>query len=141
MILSATGTAASHVLLTAQTPGYFTDNALMALHPCLPVTLTFIPASSLQQPPTPSAFLSGLRVESLFHHQFGVAMQSDDADDQPTRARDDTNAEKRTPHEEQPQPRLVKGSSRVFNGTVIGGAGGLADNHTASAPAPAPAAT
>lgn len=122
-------TAASHVLLTSQTLGYFSDNALMALHPCLPQTVTFIPASSLQQQPTPAAFLSGLRVESIFNHQFGFAAREPDSD-QP--GSDDTE---RTTEQQQP----VHGSSRVFNGTLIGPIGDASViNHTA-APAPPPA--
>jgi hypothetical protein len=120
-------TAASHVLLTSQTPGYFTDNALMALHPCLSQTLTFIPASSLQQQPTPAAFLSGLRVESLYNHQFGSAAREVEAvqpgDQGPTG-----------------QQLPVRGSSRVFHGTPlapINANNSVADTAAAGAPSAA----
>lgn len=65
-------TAASHVLLTSPHLGYFSDNAVTAVHPCLPQTVTFYPHSSVQQL-TPDALLSSLKVESLFNHQFGSA--------------------------------------------------------------------
>lgn len=129
MTLTAT-TAASHVLLTSQTPGYFSDNALMVLHPCLPQTITFNPASSLQQQPTPAAFLSGLRVESLYNHQFGSAAQEVDAM-MPRAQGPDGATGQQTP---------VQGSSRVFQGTPlapISANNSVADTAAAAAPSAA----
>lgn len=123
MTLSAS-TAASHVLLTPQAPGYFTDNALMALHPCLPQTVTFIPASSLQQQPTPAAFLSGLRMESMYNHQFGSAWETDGMDSTEQTVK---------------EPQAMGGSSRVFNGTLLGPTGDASAAERPAAPAPAPA--
>lgn len=108
MTLTAS-TAASHVLLTSEALGYFSDNALMALHPCLPQTITFNPASSLQQQPLPAAFLSGLRVESVYNHQVGSAAQVVE-NEQPGAKGSDEGTGHQMP---------VQGSSRVFHGAPL----------------------